>query len=125
MPFYQSFNRQEATQWIHKNPHRPVLRPCGYTATLPNILAVTYMFDGSVHHSLVEKDGLVFHGITVHQHDEVRRTRTRYASVSDLEDVLTRLSMSLPTRDVETNPISESVPIDEGDPSEVISLDPC
>ena len=91
MPFFQPFDRASATQWVQTNPHRPVLRPCNFTAVHPHILAVTYRGeDNTIRHSLVERVGNAFLHVLYHESAFVR-TRIRYESEAEMEQALRSL----------------------------------
>ena len=53
--FYKELDRDEAEIYIAKHPTHLILRPSTYTKEFLNILAISYMYKGSVQHSLVYK----------------------------------------------------------------------
>jgi hypothetical protein len=62
--FYKELNRDEAETYIAKHPTHVILRPSTYTKMYPMILAVSYIYKGSVQHSLVYKsDANVFYSV--------------------------------------------------------------
>jgi len=87
MPFFQDMDRASATQWILANPLHPVLRPCTYTRTYPQILVVTYRVNTHVLHSLVEQDGDAFYSVIWATRGQWTR-ETRYPSAQVLEQTL-------------------------------------
>jgi hypothetical protein len=87
MPFFQDMDRAAATQWILANPLHPVLRPCTYTRTYPQILVVTYRVGAHVLHSLVEQDGDAFYSVLWARNGSWTR-ETRYSSAQSLEKTL-------------------------------------
>jgi len=91
MPFFQNMDRYMATLWVQSNPQTPVLRPCIHTELYYNILAVTYMYQGNVCHSLVERRGTTFNNI-IYQNGVFERTGDMYSSEAELEQVLREFS---------------------------------
>ena len=87
MPFFQDMDRAEATQWLLANPLNPVLRPCTYTLTYPQILVVTYRVGAHVLHSLVEQDGDAFYSVLWNNTGTWTR-ETCYSSAQQLEKTL-------------------------------------
>jgi hypothetical protein len=99
--FYQDLTREQAEAAVRLRPDRPILRPCSYTPSHPNIRAVTYRgamgADGAatVQHSLVElhSSGHVYE-IEVHGPHLLLRTHT-HDSVEALEVAIRQLTRRL------------------------------
>uniref|UniRef100_A0A6C0AQ96 Uncharacterized protein n=1 Tax=viral metagenome TaxID=1070528 RepID=A0A6C0AQ96_9ZZZZ len=53
--FYLPIDRLRAEVLLQKFPQSPILRPCLYTKTNPEIFAVSYSKGGKISHSLVER----------------------------------------------------------------------
>jgi len=62
--FYKELNRDEEETYLSEHPTHVILRPSTYTEMYPMILAVYYMYKGSVQHSLVYKsDANIFYSV--------------------------------------------------------------
>ena len=89
--FYLMLDRPKAERLLRQFPTYPILRPCKYTARNPKILAVSYVMEGKIRHSLVEHVGQAqYYGLTETGDGVFLRTEEPY-SVGELEKFLRSL----------------------------------
>lgn len=89
--FYLTLDRSKAERLLRQFPTYPILRPCKYTARNPKILAVSYVMEGRICHSLVEHVGQAqYYGLTS-VGEALVRTEEPY-SVGELEKFLRNLA---------------------------------
>jgi len=90
--FYLTLDRLKAERLLRQFPTYPILRPCKYTARNPKILAVSYVMEGRIRHSLVEHVGQAqYYGLTEAGDGVFVRTEEPY-SVGELEKFLRNLA---------------------------------
>ena len=89
--FYLALDRSKAERLLRQFPTYPILRPCKYTARNPKILAVSYVMEGRICHSLVEHVGHgMYYGLTETSGGALLRTEDPY-SIGELEKFLRNL----------------------------------
>ena len=95
MPFFRDVTRLTAEQLVRENPSQPILRPCSFTDRYPTVLSVTYMNNGTLCNSLVDKcrETGRFYGVIINDLGKPERTRERgFSSIDALERILRGLS---------------------------------